>query len=63
MNVVDTFVEDCTSRIESERAKLYMKNIKTDTSNSLPPATFFLMGLSFGVIAARVACTCGLFKN
>lgn len=61
MNIVELFEEDCVSRIEAQRAKVHM-NIQTDASSTLPSASFFLMGLSFGVIVARVACVSGLLR-
>ena len=63
MGIVDSFEEDCISRIEAQRINVYIKSIKPDKLDTVPPASFFLMGLSFGVIVARVACTYGMFKN
>ena len=58
MSIVDQFQEDCVSRILAARGQ----EAANSQEQLLPPASFFLMGMSFGVIAARVACTCGLFS-
>lgn len=60
MSIVDEFEKDCLVRIEKRCATpaapesaLYRVD-----EQYFPSATYFLMGVGFGVIAARVACTC-----
>jgi hypothetical protein len=60
MSLVKQFEQDCVSRILA--ARMEEREQPTPPAPLLPPASFFLMGMSFGVIAARVACTCGLFS-
>ena len=61
MGIVETFEEDCVSRIEARRANIASVNV--DGPRTFPAASLFLMGLSFGVIVARVAGVCRLFKT
>lgn len=55
MTVTRQFEEDCETRIRNLRHK-------TD-ENGFPRPTIFLMGLGFGVIAARIACTCAEIRR
>ena len=53
-SIVRQFEEDCLARIE---------NLRTGDEEGLPRPTIFLMGLGFGVIAARIACTCAELRR
>ena len=61
-NVIEDFEKDCLVRIERKLAKAHSHpDIVSELAKQeeqFPSATYFLMGVGFGVIAARVACTC-----
>lgn len=61
-SIVDNFESDCIARIESKYApavaRMTSHETRRDAQDRFPPATYFLMGIGLGVIAARVACTC-----
>jgi hypothetical protein len=59
-SLLDDFEKDCLVRIEhraSSKSRPF-EEICIQESQNFPSATYFLMGMGFGVIAARVACTC-----
>ena len=59
-SLLDDFEKDCLVRIEhraSSKPRPF-EEICIQESQHFPSATYFLMGVGFGVIAARVACTC-----
>ena len=62
MDILTHFEEDCISRIQASNAQKTFK-MHTSVKTALPPETYFWVGISLGVLVARVACTCGLFQT
>jgi hypothetical protein len=62
---VSQFEEDCVSRIQAHRAQTAAQLQPTDLpcQRAVPAGSFFFLGMSAGVLAARVACTCHFFSR
>ena len=70
LTMVEDFENDCLARIEKKGgtpsvavgSQPGVGYAMVHDEQHFPAATYFLMGVGFGVIAARVACTCILIR-